>query len=101
MRAEECLYISNTSLTTLPDTGQKIPGEGNISLKKMTAAQLRQLRKDVDVALGARQRQDLSDAKAAAEAAAGKFGFSLADLAGKSSGRANPRPRQNTGTPAI
>ncbi|WP_171182320.1 H-NS family nucleoid-associated regulatory protein, partial [Ruegeria sp. HKCCD8929] len=44
-----------------------------------------------DAALDARQRQDLSDAKAAAEAAAGKFGFSLADLAGKGTGRAKSK----------
>ncbi|WP_254446404.1 H-NS family nucleoid-associated regulatory protein [Ruegeria sp. HKCCD8929] len=49
------------------------------------------MREDVDAALGTRRRPDLNDAKAAKEAAAGKFGFSLADLVGKSSGRAKSK----------
>lgn len=54
-----------------------------MKLDKMTAAQLKQLRVDVDAALVDRQRQDLADAKAAAAAAAAEFGFSLADLNAK------------------
>ncbi|WP_171181944.1 H-NS family nucleoid-associated regulatory protein [Ruegeria sp. HKCCD8929] len=66
-----------------------------MKLDKMSAVQLKQLRVDVDAALVDRQRQDLADAKAAAEAAVAEFGFSLADLNTKPKGgtRAKAAPK--------
>ena len=49
---------------------------------KMTASELRQLRDDIDAAIVDRQRQDRINAKAAAEAAAAEYGFSLTELIG-------------------
>ncbi len=51
-----------------------------MDLNKMKTAELRQLKDDIDVAIKDRQRQDRVDAKAAAEAAAAAYGFSLSEL---------------------
>ncbi len=68
---------------------------------KMTAAELRQLRDDIDAAIVARQRQDRLDAKAAAEAAAAEYGFTLADLlrAEKPAKPASPAKYKNPDDP--
>ena len=66
-----------------------------MDFSKLTSAELKQIRDDVETALIERQRQDLLDAKAAAEAAVAEYGFSLADLAGgeKSGKRAKAAPK--------
>ena len=50
------------------------------SLEKMTHLELEKLRADVESAMTAAKRRAKKDAKQAAEAAAAKFGFTLAEL---------------------
>lgn len=57
------------------------------NLEKMSHQELEKLRMDVDAALVAAKKRDKKEARKAAEEAAAKFGFSLAELmpgAGKS-----------------
>ena len=59
-----------------------------MDFSKLTSAELKQVKDHVETALIERQRQDLIDAKAAAEAAVAEYGFSLAELAdGTKSGK--------------
>lgn len=51
-------------------------------LKNMSKKQLEKLRKDIDKALASLSNKEKREAKKAAEKAAAKFGFSLAELAG-------------------
>lgn len=53
-----------------------------INLAKMSLSELKQLKKDIDKAMAAAEKSQRADALAAAEAAAKKHGFSLADLTG-------------------
>lgn len=58
------------------------------NLEKMTHKELESLRGDVDAALVAAKKRDKKEARKAAEAAAAKFGFSLAELMPASGGKA-------------
>ena len=53
-----------------------------IDVKNMSEKELIRLQKDVDKALARIKDQKRSDAKKAAAAAAGKFGYTLSDLVG-------------------
>ena len=54
----------------------------SIDLESMSAAELKQLRKDLDKAIASYADRQRKAALEAAEAAAREFGFSLTDLAG-------------------
>ncbi len=58
------------------------------NLEKMTHKELEALRGDVDAALAAAKKRDKKDARKAAEEAAAKFGFTLAELMPVSGGKA-------------
>lgn len=62
-----------------------------MDLKSMTATDLRKLRDDVEAAIVDRQRQDRVAAKAAAEAAAAEFGFTLGELMGDQKKTSKPK----------
>jgi len=70
-----------------------------IDLKKMTRKELLQLQKDVEVALVDVEKKEREKALQAAQAAAGKFGFSLDELTSaggasrKKRGKATPKYR--------
>lgn len=78
------------------------------NLEKMSHQELEKLRMDVDAAMTAARKRDKKEARKAAEAAAAKFGFTLAELMGgatvKSSGKggvakyANPENPSQTWT---
>ena len=53
-----------------------------VDLSAMTKKQLQKLAKDVGLALKSIEKNELREAKKAAEKAAAKFGFSLAELTG-------------------
>lgn len=75
-----------------------------INLDKMSLAELKQLKKDIDKAIAAAAKTQRADALAAAEAAAKAHGFSLADLTGKakkSSKAAAPAKYANPENPAV
>jgi len=57
------------------------------SLEKMTHMELEKLRADVESAMTVAKRRAKKDAKQAAEAAAAKFGFTLAELMPGSAGK--------------
>ena len=52
------------------------------NLEKMSHQELERLRSDVDAALMAAKKRDKKEARKAAELAAAKFGFTLAELVG-------------------
>jgi len=55
------------------------------NLEKMSHQELEKLRSDVDAALNAAKKRDKKEARKAAEEAAPKFGFTLAELMGGAS----------------
>ena len=61
------------------------------NLEKMSHQELEKLRLDVDSALVAAKKRDKKEARLAAEAAAAKFGFTLAELVGGTSGKASAK----------
>lgn len=58
-----------------------------LDLNAMSLSELRQLQKDVDKAIQSFEGRKKAEARAALEAKAKEFGFSLADLAGGAGGR--------------
>ena len=64
------------------------------NLEKMTAKELEAYRADVEAALAAAKKRDKKEARLAAEAAAAKFGFTLAELVGNA-----PAKSAKTGAP--
>lgn len=65
-----------------------------INLEQMSLKELKQLNKDIDKALTTDEKTKRADALAAAEAAAGKHGFTLSELLGdpKKSKKKAPAP---------
>lgn len=61
------------------------------SLEKMSHVELEKMRADVDAALIAAKKRDKKEARKAAEEAAGKFGFTLAELVGGASGKSSAK----------
>lgn len=71
-------------------------------LSNMTKKQLEKLQKDVEKALADIENQERREAKKAAEAAAAKYGFSLAELTGGAGGKsARKSGVKNPGTPKF
>jgi DNA-binding protein H-NS len=59
----------------------KLSYQGNeMNLDGMTFPELKQLRSDIEMAMVEREKQDRANAKAAAEAAAAEYGFTLSEL---------------------
>ena len=70
-----------------------------IDVSKLSEKELQKLKKQVDKALDGFARKKKSEAKKAAQAAAQKFGFSLADLVSGETG-AKPAARKKAASPA-